>query len=69
MLTVCQAALTIRWEQEPSIYTRMALYRIYGTNEPDSIGLAVSNGCIRMLDDHVMELYDRVPLGAPVLVL
>nr|WP_312869970.1 L,D-transpeptidase [Jiella pacifica] len=44
------------------------LYRIHGTNEPSSIGKAVSNGCIRMLNDHVIDLYDRVGVGAEVVV-
>jgi lipoprotein-anchoring transpeptidase ErfK/SrfK len=48
---------------------RDTLYRIHGTNEPQSIGRAVSNGCIRMLNDHVTELYDRVTVGTPVLVI
>ena len=39
------------------------LYRIHGTNEPSSIGKAVSNGCIRMLNDHVIDLHDRVLLS------
>lgn len=45
------------------------MYRIHGTTEPWSIGRAVSNGCIRMINDHVIELYERVPIGAPVVVL
>lgn len=44
-------------------------YRIHGTTEPWTIGRAVSNGCIRMLNEHVTELYERVPIGAPVVVL
>ncbi|WP_421726316.1 L,D-transpeptidase [Bauldia sp.] len=44
-------------------------YRIHGTNEPRSIGRAVSNGCIRMLNEHVEQLYERVPVGAKVVVL
>lgn len=48
---------------------RDTLYRIHGTTEPWSIGKAVSNGCIRMLNEHVEDLYERVPLGAKVLVL
>ncbi|OYW62310.1 MAG: hypothetical protein B7Z31_01285 [Rhodobacterales bacterium 12-65-15] len=44
-------------------------YRIHGTTEPWSIGQSVSNGCIRMLNEHVIELYDRVPVGTPVTVL
>ncbi len=45
------------------------LYRIHGTNEPQSIGKAVSSGCIRMLNADVIDLYDRVPLGTKVVVL
>ncbi|CCV11916.1 L,D-transpeptidase [Mesorhizobium sp. STM 4661] len=44
-------------------------YRIHGTTEPWTIGRAVSNGCIRMLNDHVADLYERVPVGATVVVL
>jgi lipoprotein-anchoring transpeptidase ErfK/SrfK len=44
-------------------------FRIHGTTEPDSIGRSVSNGCIRMLNAHVIDLYDRVPLGTKVMVL
>jgi len=45
------------------------MYRIHGTNEPTSIGKAVSNGCIRMLNEHVIDLYDRVSIGAEVVVI
>ena len=45
------------------------LYRIHGTIEPNSIGLNVSSGCIRMLNENVIELYDMVPLGAKVVVI
>ncbi len=48
---------------------RDTMYRIHGTNEPSSIGRAVSNGCIRMLNSHAKDLYRRVPVGAPVIVL
>ena len=44
------------------------LYRIHGTNEPSSIGKAVSAGCIRMLNQDVIDLYDRVGKGAKVIV-
>ena len=44
-------------------------FRIHGTTEPQSIGRSVSNGCIRMLNEHVIELYERVPLGTKVTVL
>lgn len=44
-------------------------YRIHGTTEPSSIGRSVSNGCIRMINEHVIDLYDRVPVGTTVVVL
>ncbi|HBT00247.1 MAG TPA: hypothetical protein DEB47_10390 [Citreicella sp.] len=48
---------------------RDTFYRIHGTTVPESIGRSVSNGCIRMLNDHVIDLYERVPVGTPVTVL
>ncbi len=45
------------------------LFRIHGTNEPDTIGKAVSSGCIRMLNADVIDLYRRVQKGARVVVL
>ena len=45
------------------------MFRIHGTNEPDTIGHAVSSGCIRLLNDDVVDLYSRVKVGAPVVVL
>lgn len=47
---------------------RDTLYRIHGTREPWSIGLAVSSGCIRMLNEEVIDLYNRVKIGTKVLV-
>ncbi len=44
------------------------LYRIHGTNEPEKIGQAVSSGCIRMRNLDVVDLYNRVPVGAKVIV-
>jgi lipoprotein-anchoring transpeptidase ErfK/SrfK len=44
------------------------LYRIHGTNEPNSIGKAMSSGCIRMLNQDIAELYDNVIIGTPVIV-
>jgi len=44
-------------------------YRIHGTTAPQTIGTAASNGCIRMVNAHVEDLYDRVPLGTLVVVL
>jgi lipoprotein-anchoring transpeptidase ErfK/SrfK len=45
------------------------LHRIHGTNEPDSIGHDVSSGCIRMRNDSVVDLYNRIPIGTKVVVL
>ncbi|HEV7254627.1 MAG TPA: L,D-transpeptidase [Mesorhizobium sp.] len=43
--------------------------RIHGTNQPESIGSASSNGCFRMVNEHVMDLYRRVPVGTQVIVM
>lgn len=48
--------------------SRDTLYRIHGTNNPRSIGQAMSSGCIRLRNDEVIDLYDRVPMGAKVIV-
>jgi lipoprotein-anchoring transpeptidase ErfK/SrfK len=45
------------------------LYRIHGTNQPEYIGQAISSGCIRMRNEDVIDLYDRVKLGSTVVVL
>ena len=42
--------------------------RIHGTTEPSSIGHAVSNGCLRMVNDHGIALFEKVPVGTPVTV-
>ncbi|MCJ2093179.1 L,D-transpeptidase [Methylobacterium sp. J-072] len=52
-----------------ALYLGSSLYRIHGTNEPGTIGQSVSSGCIRMMNEDVMDLYDRVPVGARVEVL
>ncbi|WP_374547217.1 L,D-transpeptidase [Rhodoblastus sp.] len=51
-----------------AIYIGGTLYRIHGSNEPDTIGQAVSSGCIRMTNNDVIDLYDRVHVGAKVVV-
>jgi lipoprotein-anchoring transpeptidase ErfK/SrfK len=48
---------------------RDTLYRIHGTNEPSTIGQNVSSGCIRLLNHDVIDLFERVPVGARVVVL
>ncbi|MFZ3325956.1 MAG: L,D-transpeptidase [Methylocella sp.] len=45
------------------------MFRIHGTNEPDTIGRAVSSGCVRLLNNDVVDLYSRVKVGTPVVVL
>jgi lipoprotein-anchoring transpeptidase ErfK/SrfK len=52
-----------------ALYLGSTLYRIHGSNEPWTIGTQVSSGCIRMRNEDVIDLYDRVPIGAKVVVL
>jgi lipoprotein-anchoring transpeptidase ErfK/SrfK len=52
-----------------AMYLGGTLYRIHGSNEPETIGTAVSSGCIRMLNEDVVDLYDRVKVGTRVVVL
>lgn len=47
---------------------RDTLYRIHGTNDPSSIGLSLSSGCIRMFNQDVIDLYNRIPVGSRVIV-
>ncbi|MCC2095266.1 MAG: L,D-transpeptidase [Hyphomicrobiales bacterium] len=51
-----------------ALYLGSSLYRIHGTNEPNTIGTNVSSGCIRMLNKDVIDLYGRVRVGAKVIV-
>jgi lipoprotein-anchoring transpeptidase ErfK/SrfK len=51
-----------------ALYLGSSLYRIHGTNEPFTIGQNVSSGCIRMMNEDVTDLYDRVRVGARVTV-
>ena len=48
---------------------RDTYFRIHGTTSPSSVGRSVSNGCIRMINEHVIDLYQRVPIGTKVTVL
>ncbi len=45
------------------------LYRLHGTNDPRSIGRAVSSGCVRLMNQDIIDLYNRVPLDTKVIVL
>ena len=48
---------------------RDTLYRIHGTPQPWTIGRSFSSGCIRLINEHAIDLYDRVPVGTQVLVM
>jgi lipoprotein-anchoring transpeptidase ErfK/SrfK len=52
-----------------AIYLGATLYRIHGTNSPETIGTNVSSGCIRMLNADVIDLYSRVKVGTKIIVL
>ncbi|RIY02504.1 L,D-transpeptidase [Aureimonas flava] len=52
-----------------ALYLGSTLYRIHGTNQPWTIGQSVSSGCIRMRNEDVMDLYERVGVGTRVVVL
>jgi lipoprotein-anchoring transpeptidase ErfK/SrfK len=52
-----------------ALYLGSSLYRIHGTNEPWTIGYAVSSGCIRMMNDDVVDLYEKVRVGSKVIVI
>jgi lipoprotein-anchoring transpeptidase ErfK/SrfK len=51
-----------------AMYLGSTLYRIHGSNEPDTIGQAVSSGCFRMTNEDVTDLYNRVSIGTTVVV-
>ena len=52
-----------------ALYLGSSLYRIHGTNEPETIGQNVSSGCIRMMNDDVIDLFNRVRVGTKVIVI
>jgi lipoprotein-anchoring transpeptidase ErfK/SrfK len=47
---------------------RDTIYRLHGTNDPATIGEAVSSGCVRLINQDIIDLYQRVPTGTPILV-
>jgi lipoprotein-anchoring transpeptidase ErfK/SrfK len=51
-----------------ALYLGSTVYRIHGTNQPQTIGSAVSSGCFRLVNDDVIDLYQRVPVGTKVVV-
>ena len=52
-----------------ALYLGSSLYRIHGSNEPWTIGQAVSSGCFRMRNEDVIDLYEKVKVGTKVLVI
>ena len=52
-----------------ALYLGSSMYRIHGTNQPWTIGQNVSSGCIRMMNDDVIDLYNRVKVGTKVVVM
>lgn len=51
-----------------ALYLGNTVYRIHGTNQPQTIGTAVSSGCFRLVNNDVIDLYDRIPVGTKVIV-
>jgi lipoprotein-anchoring transpeptidase ErfK/SrfK len=51
-----------------AMYIGSTIYRIHGTNQPWTIGKAMSSGCIRMANDDVRHLYEQVDIGTRVIV-
>jgi lipoprotein-anchoring transpeptidase ErfK/SrfK len=51
-----------------ALYLGGTVYRIHGTNQPHTIGHAVSSGCFRLVNNDVIDLYDRVPVGTKVVI-
>ena len=51
-----------------ALYLGDTVYRIHGTNQPQTIGTAVSSGCFRLVNNDVVDLYDRIPVGTKVIV-
>jgi lipoprotein-anchoring transpeptidase ErfK/SrfK len=51
-----------------ALYIGTTVYRIHGTNQPQTIGSAVSSGCFRLVNNDVIDLYERVPVGTRVVV-
>jgi lipoprotein-anchoring transpeptidase ErfK/SrfK len=51
-----------------ALYLGATIYRIHGTNQPHTIGSAVSSGCFRLVNPEIIDLYERVPVGTKVIV-
>jgi hypothetical protein len=52
-----------------ALYLGKTLYRVHGTNQPSTIGTFVSSGCVRLTNEDIQDLYDRVKVGNRVVVL
>ena len=71
MPAACPVASTIRWARgRCNIYRNGVdtIYRLHGTREYWSIGQAVSSGCVRLINQDVIDLYSRVSVGTPIIV-
>jgi len=51
-----------------ALYIGSTIYRIHGTNQPQTIGHAVSSGCFRLVNDDIVDLFERVPVGTRIVV-
>jgi lipoprotein-anchoring transpeptidase ErfK/SrfK len=51
-----------------ALYLGTTVYRLHGTNAPETIGSAVSSGCFRLVNPDIIDLYERVPVGTRVVV-
>jgi lipoprotein-anchoring transpeptidase ErfK/SrfK len=51
-----------------ALYLGATIYRIHGTNQPQTIGSAVSSGCFRLVNPDIIDLYERIPVGTKVIV-
>lgn len=51
-----------------ALYLGSTIYRLHGTNQPHTIGHAVSSGCFRLVNTDIIDLYDRIPVGTKVVV-
>ncbi|MDQ0161426.1 lipoprotein-anchoring transpeptidase ErfK/SrfK [Bacillus alveayuensis] len=64
-----QNPLGSRWIGFDALGTDGRIYGIHGTNAPSSIGQYITNGCVRLRNDEVEELFERIPLGTKVLIV
>ncbi|MFZ0113654.1 MAG: L,D-transpeptidase, partial [Xanthobacteraceae bacterium] len=51
-----------------ALYLGTTVYRLHGTNAPETIGSAVSSGCFRLVNPDIIDLYERVPVGTKVVI-